>query len=141
MEKEKPRDPDFLISELSEARFVSSQLMPSVCSKYLNCSSNFEIKKQITRDTPIINQIMVDPKPTNLFYEPNIDLQHPRQDYMVPNFRVTTQRKCMLPGMRGSLRFEGNVEDANLGTDGQGYGLAGYTKGQQSVDSVDPVKA
>jgi len=36
---------------------------------------------------------------------------------MVPNFKVATRRKCMLPGVRGSLRFEGNVEDANLGTD------------------------
>jgi hypothetical protein len=39
------------------------------------------------------------------------------------------------------MRFESNVEDANLGADGQGYGLAAFTKGQQSVDSTDPVKA
>ena len=59
----------------------------------------------------------------------------------MPNFRVGTRRKCQLPGERGALRSESTVEEASLGHDGQGYGLASFTKGQQSVESTDSIKA
>lgn len=54
-EKEKPRDPNWLIGELSENRFLNSQLMPVVCSKYLHTGSDVKMKRQTTRDAPIVN--------------------------------------------------------------------------------------
>jgi hypothetical protein len=72
---------------------------------------------------------MFDQKSTNLTYDCNLSLVRENQSKMVLNFETQTGRKTFLPGQKGLLRSESNVEDANLGHAGQGYGLASYTKG------------
>jgi hypothetical protein len=130
-DKEPERDFKWMENELNEERFVTTdqELMPEQSSKYRK-KINVFLNKHTSRHAPVMNHVLLDPKPTNLFYDPKYDLLHPKPKVLVPNFSVCQGRKSLLPGQRGMLRSESMIETANIGTAGQGYGLAAYTKGQ-----------
>ena len=66
--------------------------MPSIASKYRNDTINIKMKKQIGRETPIINQLLTDEKPTLLHYDSKFDSVTKRLDVSCPKFDKTAAR-------------------------------------------------
>jgi hypothetical protein len=67
-EREPQRDFGWMQNELSEERFVNTNLMPENNSKYRK-KINIKIDRMTTRDAPVFNQLLLDAKPTNLHYD------------------------------------------------------------------------
>lgn len=80
--------------------------------------------RHCSRKQPTSNHLLLDPKPTSLLYcDATPEPLMPSLAKMIPRFGLMMARKVNIPG---------EVETACLGAQGEGYGLASYTKGQQS---------
>lgn len=138
-EKSPERSFAWMDQELNENRFINDNLMPQNSSKY-HKKTNIYLNKMLARNAPVMNSVLLDPKPTSLCYEPKYDVVQPKSKVLA-NFNSCIGRRSILPGQRGMHRSECTIEEASLGMQGQGYGLASYTKGQLATETVDTMKA
>ena len=89
-----------MISDTNENRYLNSQLMPGIASKYRSNQIHVRMGKQIGRENPIINQLLADEKPTNLCYNPDYNAVSKRLDVQIPKFQNTMARRSILSGMK-----------------------------------------
>lgn len=93
---------------------------------------------------PIRDKLLQDQKKNNLSYEPRYNSVERKTVLDVPDFRKKTSRRALLPGMNicsVDPTGVGFIDETRLGTEGEGYGLASFKKGLQSISTCNILKA
>ena len=107
--------------------------------------SDVRIGKQVSRDRqPISSKLLHEPKTVDLVYDTKISQVRETTVKSVPNFGRTMPRKDILAGVNGGSRDPTGhefVDDATIGLEGQGYGLASFKKGLKTTSICNVLKA
>ena len=77
-------------------------------------------------------KLLKDQKPNDLHYDVNKEVGMKRTIIGVPSFKTQMPRKNIIHGIPSCAldpTGHGFVDDATIGLEGQGYGLASYKKG------------